>query len=149
QKHHWEKFALWEQTTNVPFIIVDPRNGKAGTRISQPVSLLDLYPTIADLCGLEAPEHLEGKSLLPLLRNPELETNRGVITTQGLKNHAVRSAHWRYIRYADGSEELYDHRNDPQEFTNLAGNGEFDFVKRYLASMLPLRNVKPPARGAD
>ncbi|QXD25897.1 sulfatase [Opitutia bacterium ISCC 51] len=149
QKHHWEKFALWEQTTNVPLIIVDPRNEKAGTRISQPVSLLDLYPTIADLCGLEAPEHLEGTSLFPLLRNPEVETNRGVITTQGLKNHAVRSAHWRYIRYADGSEELYDHRNDPQEFTNLAGQSEFDFVKRYLGEMLPLRNVKPPARGAD
>lgn len=149
QKHHWEKFALWEQTTNVPLIIVDPRNEKVGAQCSQPVSLLDLYPTLVDLCGLEDPGHLEGQSLLPLLRDPDQQTNRGVITTQGFNNHAVRTEHWRYIRYNDGSEELYDHQNDPNEFTNLAGKTEFSSVKQHLASMLPSKNVAPPARGPD
>lgn len=149
QKRHWEKFALWEQTTNVPLIIVDPRNGEAGTRCSQPVSLLDLYPTLVDLCGLEQPNHLEGQSLLPLMKRPDRSTYRGVITTQGFNNHAVRTEQWRYIRYADGGEELYNHQNDPNEFTNLAGRAEFNPVKQFLAAMLPSKNVKPPARGLD
>ncbi len=149
QKHHWEKFALWEQTTNVPLIIVDPRNGKSGTHCSQPVSLLDLYPTLVDLCDLERPEHLEGQSLLPLIKNPSRATGRGVITTQGFNNHAVRTENWRYIRYANGEEELYNHQNDPHEFTNLARLTEFEPIKQTLAKMLPSKNVKPPARGPD
>ena len=149
QKHHWEKFALWEQTTHVPLIIVDPRNGKAGTRCTQPVSLLDLYPTLVDLCDLQRPTHLEGQSLLPLMKNPDRSTRRGVITTQGFNNHAVRTERWRYIRYADGGEELYDQQNDPNEFTNLANHPEFGPVKKSLVTMLPSKNVKPPARGLD
>lgn len=149
EKHHWEKFALWEQTTNVPLIIVDPRSGKAGTRCSQPVSLLDLFPTLVDLCGLEKPSHLEGQSLLPLLKDPNQTTHRGVVTTQGFNNHAVRTENWRYIRYADGGEELYNHQADSHEFTNLADRSELNSVKEYLAKMLPTKNVEPPARGLD
>tara|TARA_B100000900_G_scaffold408202_1_gene422102 strand:+ start:216 stop:1061 length:846 start_codon:yes stop_codon:yes gene_type:complete len=149
QKHHWEKFALWEQTTNVPLIIADSRNGQSATRCSQPVSLLDLYPTLLDLCNIEKPAHLEGQSLLPLIKNPEKSTGRGVVTTQGFNNHAVRTENWRYIRYADGGEELYNHQNDPQEFTNLASLTEFEPVKQKLYEMLPNKNVKPPTRGLD
>ena len=149
QKHHWEKFALWEQTTNVPLIIVDSRNGQSATRCSQPVSLLDLYPTLVDLCNLEKPAHLEGQSLLPLIKNPGQSTGRGVITTQGFNNHAIRTENWRYIRYADGGEELYNHQNDPHEFTNLASLTEFEPVKQTLSKMLPSKNVKPPAKGPD
>ena len=147
-KHHWEKFALWEQTTNVPLIFVDPRNGKAGTRCAQPASLLDIYPTLVELCGLEAPDHLEGQSLLPLIRNPNQQTDRGVITTQGFNNHAVRTKDWRYIRYADGSEELYNHQNDPKEFTNLAQEVESDSIKVRLGKMLPTTNIEPPKRSS-
>jgi iduronate 2-sulfatase len=80
---------------------------------------------------------LEGKSLLSLLRNSSLETNRAVVTTYGKNNHGVRSKQWRYIHYNDGSEELYDHRNDPNEFTNIADKAEFGKIKKDLAKWLP------------
>ena len=83
------------------------------------------------------------------MKNPDRSTRRGVITTQGFNNHAVRTERWRYIRYADGGEELYDQQNDPNEFTNLANHPEFGPVKKSLATMLPSKNVKPPARGLD
>ncbi|MCZ6674529.1 MAG: sulfatase [Verrucomicrobia bacterium] len=150
-KNHWEKFALWEQATHVPLILMDSRTGKEGTddnwqlgsRCNQPVSLLDLYPTLVELCGLADPGHLEGRSLVPLLKNPDLKTGRAIVTTHQYMEHAVRSENWRYIRYADGSEELYDHSVDPREFRNLAEFPEFSAVITYLADWLPHINVRP------
>ena len=137
QKQHWEKFALWEQTTRVPFIIAGPGVSKTGRSCGQPVSLLDIYPTLNELCRLQPGERLDGESLVPLLKNPELRTGRAVVTTHGFKNHAVRSDNWRYIRYADGSEELYDQADDPKNFHNLANQSQFDFAKQELAAWLP------------
>ncbi len=136
-KQHWEKRVLWEQATRVPLVIADRRIDTAGRRCDRPVSLLDVYPTLADLCDLDSPKHVEGQSLKPLLVNPLTPSERAVVTTQAKGNHAVRSQNWRYIRYADGSEELYDHRNDPQEFHNLADKpGNSDVIKQ-LAVHLP------------
>jgi arylsulfatase A-like enzyme len=86
----------------------------------QPVELLSIYPTLIDLCGLSENPKLEGVSLQPLLKNPDTEWKHVAISTLGQNNHAIRDHRWRYIRYADGSEELYDHQNDPNEWTNLA-----------------------------
>lgn len=137
QKQHWEKFALWEQTTRVPLIINAPGVSKVGRSCDQPVSLLDIYPTLNELCGFQPVEKLDGESVVPLLKNPETETRRAVVTTHGFKNHAVRSGKWRYIRYANGSEELYDQIDDPKNFTNLASNSEYAAVKQQLAKHLP------------
>lgn len=142
-KRHWEKRVLWEQATHVPLIVVDKRAASAAGRCDRPVSLLDIYPTLVDLCGLKAPSHLEGESLRPFLRNPQAESTRAVVTTQRRNNHSVRSQHWRYIRYADGSEELYDHRNDRGEIHNLAAMESFADVKRRLAESLPAGNATP------
>jgi arylsulfatase A-like enzyme len=115
--------------------------------VSQPgvcdrtVSLLDLYPTLADLCDLPIGDHLEGRSLRPLLRDPQSEWDRPVLTTHGRNNHSVRSERWRYIRYANGSEELYDHANDPQEWTNLAPRDDLKEVRRELSKWLPRVNA--------
>ncbi len=136
-KEHWEKFALWEQTTHVPLIVADPASTGGGRRCQRPTSLLDVYPTLVDLCGLNTPEHLEGQSLVPFLNNPNAPSSRAVVTTQGRGNHAVRSQNWRYIRYADGSQELYDHRRDPHEFDNLADAPEHHSVIRKLTAHLP------------
>ena len=87
-------------------------------------------------------EHLEGKSLRPLLADPAAEWDRPVVTTHGRNNHSVRSERWRYIRYADGTEELYDHQNDPMEWTNLAADPKAAAVKRRLAEWLPKFNVE-------
>ncbi|MEM9185927.1 MAG: sulfatase [Planctomycetota bacterium] len=114
------KFTLWEKANHVPFIIVAPGVTTPGSIINRPVSLLDIYPTLIDLAGLPKKTGLDGISLLPLLKNPTAPWNRPAIMTQGAGNHAVRTDRWRYIRYSDGTEELYDHDNDPWEHTNLA-----------------------------
>jgi len=94
-----------------------------------------------ELSGGKPGPSLEGTSLVPLLRDPRAASSRAVVTTW-LQHHAVRSERWRYIRYGDGSEELYDHEGDPGEFTNLAGKTELAATKRELARWLP--QVKIP-----
>jgi arylsulfatase A-like enzyme len=144
EKENWEKFALWEDTTHVPLIIIDPRRTKPGTRCESPVSLLDLYPTLVELCGLGSPPQLlEGRSLAKRLAKLNAKTRRVVVTTQGKGNHAVRSGRYRYIRYADGGEELYDHKTDPHEWRNLAGDQSLAKVKLRLAKRLPGVNAEP------
>jgi hypothetical protein len=94
------------------------------------------------LAGLTLPERLDGSSIVPLLRNPNAEWNLPAITTHGFNNHTVRDEGWRYIRYADGSEELYDTKGDPLEYTNLAMQPEFATRKAELAKLLPEDNAK-------
>jgi arylsulfatase A-like enzyme len=119
------------------------------------VSLLDLYPTLTELCGLAPKKELEGRSLVPLLKEPAATWDRPVVTTHGRLNHAVRNERWRYIRYQDGSEELYDHQSDPQEWINLAAKPELSSVKAELAQWLPKVNApnapreRAKAKGRD
>ncbi|MBW8017683.1 MAG: sulfatase [Planctomycetes bacterium] len=112
------KFTLWEKANHVPFIIIAPGVTKPGTVCTKPVSLVDIYPTLVELAGLPAAK-VDGKSLVPLLRDPVQDWHPALMT-MGKGNHAIRSDRWRYIRYKDGSEELYDHSKDPWEWTNLA-----------------------------
>ncbi|GMW03237.1 MAG: iduronate-2-sulfatase [Candidatus Hydrogenedentota bacterium] len=141
EKTHWRKFALWEEATRNPLIIAAPGIAKAGGRCDRPVSLLDLYPTLVDACGLPPKDSLEGQSIVPLLRDPAAYWQRPAVTTYGQNNHAVRNERWRYIRYADGGEELYDHSNDPLEWTNLAGRVELTDLKKEMAKWMPSVNV--------
>jgi len=148
EKEHWEKFALWEKTNHIPFIIVAPdithlRRGHPGTRCERPVSLVDIYPTLIELCGLEPKPELDGISLVPLLRDPDAKWERPALMTYQRGNHAVRDERWRYIRYADGTEELYDHSNDPNEWYNVAGNPKNAEVIRRLKRWLPKTEALP------
>jgi len=140
QKQHWSKFALWEQATRAPFLIVAPGVTQPNQRCSAPVSLLDIYPTLMELCGLPRPKQIEGASLVPLLKNPAARRAEPAVMTWGPNCHAVRDARWRYIRYADGTEELYDHQTDPYEWTNLAGRPDHNEIKKRLAQWLPKIN---------
>jgi arylsulfatase A-like enzyme len=137
EKLHWRKFALWEEATHAPFMMVVPGMTQAESRCKRTVSFLDMYPTLVDLCGLPARKELEGISLKPLLTDAGAQWARPALTTHGLKNHTVRSEQWRYIRYADGSEELYDHEKDELEWANMANKPEFADVKKELAKWLP------------
>ena len=139
EKSHWRKFALWEEATRAPLLIAGP--GVAAGRCGRTVDFMDLYPTLTELCGLPAREGVAGKSLAPLLKDPAAAWDRPALTTHGKGNHAVRSERWRYIRYADGSEELYDHEADPLEWTNLAGKPETDKVRAELARWLPEKDA--------
>jgi choline-sulfatase len=96
-----------------------------------------LYPTLIDLCGVTERKELAGHSLVPLLKDPEAAWDHPSITTYLPGNHAVRTEHWRYIRYATGDEELYDHRNDPNEWNNLVGITAFEKIRNQLAGKLP------------
>jgi choline-sulfatase len=147
EKQHLAKRTLWEESTRVPFIIAGP-NIAPGEPCREPVSLLDLYPTLVELCGLPANPHLEGVSLKPQLENPEARRGKPALISSFEGNHAVRSRDWRYIRYRDGAEELYDHRMDPAEFTNLATSASHRVVIEELRRWLPAEataEVKPPA----
>lgn len=144
EKNQREKETLWEPSLRVPFIIVAPGVTTAGSRSHVPVSSMDLYPTLVDLAGLTAPSHLEGgASLRPLLENPDLQWDRVAVSTWGRNNHSARDLRWRYTRYADGAEELYDHDADPHEWVNLAEDPRLASVKERLAAAFPRVNVEP------
>lgn len=142
EKGRWRKSTLWEESTHVPFIVVAPGVTTPGSRTAEAVSLMDIYPTLAELAGLDIPAHVEGRSLVPLLLDPERSWDYPALITYGYKNHAVRTNRYRYIRYADGSEELYDHDNDPNEWTNLAGDPAFKRIKSDLARYLPTSDAE-------
>jgi len=134
EKGHWHKSTLWEEATRVPFIIRAPAI-KPGV-CTEPVTLLNIFPTLNELCGLPQ-KKLDGVSLVPLLHNPQAEWLRPAVIEFRRGNAAVRTKDFRYIRYANGDEELYDHRSDPQEWHNLASKKKFAGVKEELAKSLP------------
>jgi arylsulfatase A-like enzyme len=114
---------------------------------------MSIYPTLTDLCGIPTPKHVEGESVRALLANPKAAWDKPGVTTYRFKNHTVRTADWRYIRYENGDEELYDETKDPNEWTNLATKSEFAAKKAELAKMLPTKNAAdingPEGQGAE
>ncbi len=137
EKSHWRKFALWEEATRSPLIWVVPGVTKPNTISDRTVDFMSIYPTLTDLCGIPTPKHVEGESLRPLLVNPKATWDKAGVTTYRYKNHTARTAGWRYIRYENGDEELYDEVKDPNEYTNLAAKPEFAAKKAELAKLLP------------
>ena len=137
EKDHWLKYALWEQTCRVFFSVSVPGYPKLFSET--PVSLIDLYPTLADLCGIPLPktQTLDGVDLKNLLAGKTEKRGVPVLSTYGRGNHAIRDSRYRYIRYRNGDEELYDHKNDPYEWTNLANDSRLDEVKKRLRAFLP------------
>jgi arylsulfatase A-like enzyme len=144
EKLHFAKYALWEKTTHVLCAWRVPGLTTPGSVCPATVSLLDLYPTFNELCGLSSvPQQLDGKSLVPLMKNSKAEWKRPAVTTYLQNDHAVRDDQWRYIRYHDGSEELYNEIKDPNEWTNVASQPENAEVKSRLAGWLPKENAPP------
>lgn len=135
EKKHWAKAAIWYNTTHVPFIVVAPGITTGGTTNDQPISLVDLYPTLTELAGLDLPVHVEGRSVIPLIEDPGRKRPYAFLS-YGPENTAVQTETMRYIRYEDGSEELYDHANDPHEWINLAGSEEYAQLKDSLKEMV-------------
>ncbi len=148
EKEHWRKFTLWEEATRAPFIWVVPGVTKPGGVCKSPVDFMSVYPTLCDLATLPKPAWVEGDNIAPLLADPATAWKGVGITTFGENNHAVRTDRWRYIRYADGSEELYDHSNDEYEWTNLASQPEHAGLKAELAKHLPKTNLPAPEKSA-
>lgn len=174
QKDYLFKNSLWEESCRVPFVVRAPGVATPGGVAEHPIALIDLYPTLVDLCGLEGDTRknemgapLDGHSVRPFLEDPvggkwsgpdaaltmvyAGEGSKGALSEEekmspDRQHWSVRTERWRYIRYNNGSEELYDHANDPREWTNLAGSPEHAEVKQSLqAKMAALRaTAKPP-----
>lgn len=148
EKHHWRKFALWEESARAPLVWVVPGVTQPGGVCGRPVDFMSIYPTLCDLADIAIPEHVEGPSLRPLLTDPSAPWDRPALTTFHRHNHSLRSETWRYIRYSDGGEELYNHDADPYEWTNLASDPRHAQVKSDLAQWLPKTNREELPRGA-
>lgn len=157
EKEHWQKFTGWRMCTRVPLIIRVPKNvpglpvgTSAGGVCDRPVSLLSLYRTLTDLCGLPAPTDRDAsqQSLVPLLKNPAARWTQPAITQLHLPNaYAVSAERWRFIHYAKDQEELYDISRDPYEWTNLlhsAVTTEHRKIADGLRSQGPTRTVPLP-----
>jgi arylsulfatase A-like enzyme len=144
EKGNWGKHTLWERTSNVPYVWAGPGVAR-GKTTDVTVSLIDMYPTLVEMCGLPRPPHrLEGVSLASTLRDPASSRDRDVYlpyTEPGA--YAIINRDWRYIRYADGGEELYDLRNDPNEWYNLAAKGGRDEVIARLRRSAPTEFAEP------
>jgi choline-sulfatase len=136
EKQRWAKRTLWEDGTRVPLIVAAPGH-KHGQVSPRPAELIDIYPTLLELAGLDPLPGQEGQSLVPLLRSPQAEWDHPAITSFGAGNYSVRSTHFRFIQYKDGSREFYDHRKDPHEWTNLASNPEYAAEIARHAAHLP------------
>ncbi|MCG8528683.1 MAG: sulfatase [Opitutales bacterium] len=138
EKDHWAKYALWEDTNQTPFFFYVP--GEKSSRVKHAVNLLDLYPTLVDLCGLPKNEEIDGRSLVQLIEKPKTKKWAPSVTTHWKDNHAIVDQRYRYIRYRDGGEELYDHEIDPYEWVNRANDPEYKDVIERLAKWIPEHN---------
>jgi len=145
EKEHWRKFALWEEPTRVPFIWVAPGVTQPGTSSKRPVDLTSVYPTLCNLAGIKTPAFASGHNITPLLKDPCADWKFPAITTHGRGNHAVRTETHRYIRYANGDEELYHNAEDPYEWKNLAKFESSAKIKAHLAKWLP-KKEKPATK---
>ncbi|VGO12797.1 Choline-sulfatase [Pontiella desulfatans] len=149
EKFDWGKHTLWERTSNVPFIWAGPGIFK-GADVEATVSLMDMFPTLTELCGIKDGQARDGTSLAPILADPSTAKDREVLLP-GMKpeEYAIINRNWRYIRYADGTEELYNTRQDPNEWNNLANNPEFKELKTQLAASAPQAFAEPGMIGDE
>jgi uncharacterized sulfatase len=137
----WKKQSTFEESARAPLIFAGPGIGRSGTACARPVEFVDIYPTVADLCGLAAPGELEGASLRPLLENPSETWDRPAFTQVsrgGVPGHSVRTQRWRYIEWGNGREgvQLYDHESDPREIHNLAADPQYASVIEELRRLV-------------
>ena len=124
-KNREGKTTLWEAANHANLLVIDPRNMaiSGGARSTAAVSLQDLCPTVAALAGLPRPDHVHGYDLAPVLADPNMDLAVPVLSTHGEGNHSLRNGRYRYLRYANGDQELYDLERDPFETANLAADG--------------------------
>jgi iduronate 2-sulfatase len=143
EKKHWRKQALWEEASKVPLFFKLPGHGGTALKNEKAVSLLDIYPTLVELCNLPQALKLEGNSLVPLIKNPDAEWDKPVLINWYYQNYSVRSNNWRYIKYRDGGQELYNHKTDPAEHLNLAGDPQYESIIAQHEKYLPKTDVLP------
>ena len=136
EKNRVAKQSLWDRSTRTPLIIKTP-SGLSNRTCNAPVQLIDMYPTLSELCGLGTPGDIDGNSLVPLLKNPQKRWKHYALVQYGEGNAAVVGTKYRLIQYEDGSQEFYNMKKDPDEWTNLAGR------KKYLSKIRRMQKAIP------
>lgn len=139
EKNTFQKHTLWERSALAPLIISLPpsmEGEKFRGQTNRVVGLIDIYPTLLDLCGLPANDKVVGRSLKPLLLDRKADWNHPALTYRKDGGRSLRTQRYRYIEYRDGSKELYDHKNDPNEWRNLAPDPNFDAIVKDLSQKL-------------
>ncbi|NQY63551.1 MAG: sulfatase [Alteromonadaceae bacterium] len=144
EKKSFKKFTLWEEANRVPFIIHDRREKGAekGRKVTQAVTLINVYRTLAEMAGLAVPEYVDGNSLVPQLLDQSATVLAPAIASWGRGNYAVRTENWRFIQYFNGEQELYNHQKDNNEWHNLALLPEYQSKVKELSALLP-KNEAP------
>jgi arylsulfatase A-like enzyme len=144
EKDHWQKGTLWEEATHVLMMFRVPGLTKPGQVCKRTVTLLDLYPTLVELAGLPKPNHLDGRSVVPLLKNPNAPWSHAALSAYQ-EHMSVRTEDYRLIRYKDGTIELYDKSKDPHEWVNVANRPEYVEIQQKLVSLLPAQEAMAPS----
>lgn len=137
EKDHWQKGTLWDQATNSMFMMRVPGMTKAGSITTRCISLQDIYPTLVELCGVEKPANIDGKSIVPILKDPQTKWDSTAISYLFDQYTSIRTERFRFTRYKEGQVELYDHSKDPHEWKNEASNPEYSETIKELAARLP------------
>ena len=137
EKLKYRKTQLWDESARVPLIINMPGTDRASKRTQAIVNLIDFYPTLSEVCGLPPKDGVEGRSFAAVLRDPSTTWNQPTLTTMGFKNHSLRGPRFRYTRYEDGTEELYDYDNDPMGWDNLATAPDSESIMAGFRPLLP------------
>ena len=133
EHHMWQKSNFHEEAARVPLIISAP-GFEPGRSLSM-TELVDIYPTVCELLGIGIPEEVQGTSLVPILKDPEAEVKKASLTLNG-SGRGLRAPDWAYMRYKDGTEELYDMINDPGQFTNVVNREEVRGKKVEMSELL-------------
>ena len=137
EKGHWQKGTLWEEATHCNLMFRVPGLTKAGGRSERCVSLQDVYPTLAELCNIDPPNYLDGRSLVPLLKDPTAAWESTAVSSLYDRFVTIRTERYRYTRYSEDQEEFYDCLKDPHEWTNEIGNPEYASVIKKHRAMVP------------
>jgi arylsulfatase A-like enzyme len=161
EKQHWQKFALWENVIKSVLMIKTP-DGMLGTSAEKArgsvsnrnVSLMDIFPTLTEMCGLQEKQGLSGHSLIPLLENPnKSDWSHPIVTLEGWEHYSIRQDDWHYIEYGDGTAELYNLAKDPEEWRNLAGDSQYtkevDALRRHIPQQQKKHIKTKPIRWAE
>lgn len=144
EKDNWQKGTLWEEATNSMFMMRVPGLTQAGARTKRCISLQDIYPTLLELCGIKKPAYVDGKSIVPLLKDPQADWESTAISYVDNQYASLRTERFRYTRYKDGQIELYDHAKDLHEWKNEADNPEYANIIKALEARLPAIHEMAP-----
>ena len=138
EKQKYGKTQLWQESCRVPLMVKVPGITKKNKRCNGLVNLIDMYPTLVELCGLPENSENDGRSFAPLLHNPAMEWNTPLLTDYNYQGHRIYDGRYSYITFASkGIEELYDHQEDPMEWNNLVHHPEYQQIKERLKKWVP------------